>query len=267
MHPNGTIPKSVVPPKKTSSKKSKKLTFQMKRYIDYCEQYYFLHDMGFPTVEQAALALSYDQTAIRYYLSCKVVQEALSNRGLPWNSVGSRTGRSLTHEQLATALTVMNFTDDRSINEKLEELGVLPQQYYAWLEDPVFKEFLDKRSNKNLVNARPEAITNLVNLISRKDFRAIQYYLEVTGEFSNRNEVMNVKAVIQKLIETVQKHVKDPEILGAIAKDMLNATPSLAQGVQVALDSHASETQLAVASETEAIKEKSMINVNLLKGG
>lgn len=233
----------------------KKFTQKMRNYISYCERFYFMNNGGFPSVEQAALALNLTQAEITTFLEEKIVQDALTKRGLPWQSVGSRTGRDLTGEQIATAITVMNFADDRSLDEKLEELGVLPQQYYAWLEDPVFHDFLTRRANKNLAHARPEALTGLAQLIKNRDFAAIKFYLEATGEFGNhQQEIINLKVAIQKLIEIVQTHIKDPTTLAAIAQDILKAIPNVSQSVEVDLSSRQLEGTTSEDRIIEALR-------------
>lgn len=209
----------------------RKLGQKERKFIEYCERFYFLENYGFPTPEQAAVALQYSVTEIQFFLQNQTVQRALDKRGLPWQTAGAQ-GTELTPTQVAAAITVCNFADSRSEQVKLSELGVLPQQYYGWLNDPTFFKYVNDLANRNLKNVRPAAMTEFAKLVRSGDLNALKYYFEVTGEFKQQ-EVLNVQVVIQRLIESVQRWVKDPELLAAIANDMLSAAPVVAENVEV----------------------------------
>jgi hypothetical protein len=214
----------------------RKLGVKEKNFISYCERFYFLEDRGFPTPEQAALALSYSVSEIHFFLQNRTVQEALESRGLNWH-VAEKQSKNLSPTQVACAITVMNFADIRSNERKLSDLGVLPQQWQAWLNDPIFKSYLNSVADRNLENIRPEAITEFIKLVRQGDFQALKYYFEVTGEFSQNNQqILNLQVVIQRIIEAVQEEVKDAAILGRISQKILAAAPIAADGVQVNLD-------------------------------
>lgn len=212
----------------------RKISHRERKYIAYCEEYYFVNNYGFPTNEQAAVALGYSPAEVAVFLQNIQTQKALDRRGLPWRTAltdSIQGNNKLTPIQMAVAITVSNFADDRHINEKLSELGVLPAQYYVWLNDPNFQSFVNKLADRNLEIVRPEAVASFNKLIRDGDFAAIKYYFEVTGQFSTP-EIHNIQILVQKLVESVQRHVKDPEILAAISRDILGAAP-VAGSIQV----------------------------------
>ena len=174
-----------------------------------------------PTVEEVTAHLrtkrpNIRQTSVNYYLMRQPVVKALDDRGIPWRQ---HSREELTDQQVAAALTVMNFADERSISDKLDQLGINSSAYYAWLNDPVFKNFVDNLSDQNLVNIRPTAIAEFTKLVNKGDWQAIKYYLDVTGTIQN-NEQPQSEQLLRTIVEIIQRHVKDPEIILAIAQDI-----------------------------------------------
>lgn len=205
-----------------------KLTARERRYINYCERFYFLENGGFPNNEIAAHELGYSVADVNYFLQNKKVVKALERRGLPWNQASAET--DITPIQQAAAITVMNVADKRSIDQKLEDLGVNPTQYYGWLNAPHYKAFVNRLADNNLNNLRPEAVAAFVQKVRQGDFKFLKLYFEMTGE-AQAPQMASLQATVQKLIEAVQRHVPDPIILAAIAKDVQGAAPVAPTGI------------------------------------
>lgn len=211
---------------------SRKLGMKERTYINFCDQYYHENSV-FPTPDTAAAQLNYHLTEINYFLTNKQVQEALERRGLPWKFAQQET--LLSPIQLAAAITVLNFADTRHITTKLEELGVTTEQYYAWLSHPPFRRFVERVSERNLEILKPEAITAFSQLVRNGDFNAIKYYFELTG-VSQSPEILNAKLLVQRLIDSVNKHVKDPATLVKIGKDLWGTLPGGTGGATVEIE-------------------------------
>lgn len=201
----------------------RKLSHKEKRFIQYCEWYFHFNNHKFPTKEEAQAHLKYDMPEIQAFLAKPAVQAALTMRGLPWQGQGLEG--TLDYEQMAAALTVTNFADTRPDKTKLEEIGISPTAYQAWLKNPAFKAFVDKQTEHNRQNIRSSAINNLAKHVHNGNFNAIKYYLESTGEFQ-RESVEDLQYMIQRLIDIIQRHVKDPETLRAIAEEIRDASPN-----------------------------------------
>ena len=200
------------------------LTGAEKQLINYYEAYFFLRKRV-PTLEEVVnhLKKTYPKTnhlSVNYYLQRKLVRKALDDRGIPFEE-GMRG--ELTPTQTAAAITVMNFADERSIEDKLAQLGINATQYYAWLNQPEFKSFVDSLADNNLKNIRPTAIAEFTKKINSGDWNAIKYWMHTTGELAQDKEI-SAKVLVPLLIEIIQKHVKDPAILSAIAEDVKNVT-------------------------------------------
>lgn len=155
-------------------------------------------------------------TALNYYLNRAPVKKALRDRGIPFEQ---HTQDELTPQQMAAAITVMNFADERSTSEKLDQLGLNESQYYAWLNDPTFNNFVNSLADQNKVNIRPAAVAEFSKLIHKGDWNAIKYYLDITGEFKS-SETPQSEVLIRMFVEIIQRHVKDPDIITAIAMDV-----------------------------------------------
>lgn len=135
----------------------------------------------------------------------------------------------LSPKQQAAIALITNFHDKRDKATKLASIGCSLEEYNGWMNDTAFYNAINIRSDAVLGNVGVDANIGLANLIQKEDFRAIKFYFEITGKASSP-EAINVKQTMQVLIEAVQKHVKDPAVLQAIAAEV-NQVRAI-QGVQ-----------------------------------
>jgi hypothetical protein len=135
----------------------------------------------------------------------------------------------LTDKQLATAMCILNVADTRSIQEKLRTLGVPEATYYGWTKSKVFQEFMETQMEDMFGDAMPLAHRALISKVVNGDMRAIKLFYELTGRYkSQENEtVQNVKILVLRLIEILQRHIKDPVILQAVAEEIKGAIPEI----------------------------------------
>lgn len=195
------------------------ITGKERKLVDYYELLWFMRQQV-PTVQQAADYLSFKVTEVNYFLTRRPVIKALEDRGIPWKQ---HTQSELTTTQIATAITLSNFADDRTREEKLDQLGVNPQQFYAWLNDPQFKNLIETLADENVKNIKPTALAEFTRLINQGDWQAIKYYLETTGALRN-NDAPQSEQLLKMIVEIIQRHVQDPAIIIAIAQDIKNAS-------------------------------------------
>lgn len=191
------------------------MTKKEKELVNFYELQWALRT-NVPTIEEVAQYLKLSQVTVNYYLQRAPVIKALKQRGIPYQQ---HTQEDLTATQVATAVTMMNFADTRSNDEKLDQLGINATQYQAWLKDPQFKNLIDNLADQNLRNIKPVAIGELTKKINQGDWNAVKYYLDTTGALVN-NEAPQSEQLIMMIIEIIQKHVPDPEIIVAIAQDI-----------------------------------------------
>lgn len=126
----------------------------------------------------------------------------------------------LSAEQLAAANLLLDFSDNRSHAAKLKSIGVSTTRYNNWLRNAEFAAYLRERAEQLVDNTGHEAHTSLLRQVQRGNMQAIQYYNQLTGRFTPGAETqMNVAAVMIRIVEAVQRHVKDPEVIRAIAQE------------------------------------------------
>lgn len=198
------------------------LTPAEKELINFYElQWHLRHRV--PSVEEVVTHLrkKYSKirtTSVNYYLNRQPVRKALETRGIPFES---HTRDDLSQVQVAAAITVMNMADERSIADKLDQLGINTSQYYAWLNDPQFKNLIDSLADQNLTNIRPAAIAEFTKKINQGDWNAIKFWLETTGELQ-RSDAPQSETILRMIVEVIQEHVKDPDTMIAIANGLKN---------------------------------------------
>jgi hypothetical protein len=137
------------------------------------------------------------------------------------------TDYPLTAEQLAAANLLLDFSDSRSQAAKLKEIGVSTTKYNNWLRNPEFAAYLRERAEQLVDNTGHEAHTALLKQVQRGNMSAITYYNQMTGRFTpGQEQQMNVAAILVRVVEAVQRHVKDPEVIRAIATEFNDIIPT-----------------------------------------
>lgn len=146
---------------------------------------------------------------------------ALQNRGIdPPPTLQENLKSQLTAHQFAAISLLTNFDDKRSRATKLRELGITPTRWSGWMKKPLFREYYLSIGKQSFEDAIGTAHEGLIKAMERGDTAAIKYYMEITDRYSETNSMIhNVKYMMAQLIECVQRHVKDPEALRAIAHD------------------------------------------------
>lgn len=155
-------------------------------------------------------------------------RRALTNRGirLPKGSgdeveESATDITSITQQQTAAVLTVVNFADKRTRNVKLRDLGISVSTWNGWLKDEAFRNFYFSQASKQFGDALPAAQEALIRAMESGKVEGIKYYMELMGKgpASAESSGHNVRLVIQRLVEVLQLHIQDPDMLGAIGLD------------------------------------------------
>jgi len=134
---------------------------------------------------------------------------------------------SLTPVQYAAAHTYMNTNDTRSLKTKLLDLGVTTGQFNAWMKAKYFKEYIAQLANELFGGSLPIAHRALLAKVAQGDIRAIKLYYDKYGfgaDMQTSNEG-DLRQVVMKLVEVVQTHVKDQDVLRQIARDFEESMP------------------------------------------
>ena len=142
--------------------------------------------------------------------------EAMTLRG-----VGFSSEQGLTPQQSAVLNILENFSDARSLTAKLKDAGVSRTQFNGWLNDPLFRDFYERRIESHLKIAHASALSTIITNAENGDQRAAEKVLEINGRYNPQNaELQSARAVVQALVEAIQQHVKDPDTVQAILADV-----------------------------------------------
>lgn len=195
-----------------------------KKILPWVETYWHNHKR-YPSDTDLCTRFGFDSLDLQRLHSSKFYDECLRVRGI------TRDTSHLTDKQVAAISLITNFSDVRPNAAKLAAIGVTPEEYNGWLSNPEFKNQLTLRADDILDNVYPEAQAALAKKVKTGDVNALKFYYEITGRATSP-EAVNLKLTMVRIIEAVQKHVKDPEILQAIASEINAVAPVAEQTVR-----------------------------------
>ena len=178
----------------------------------FCEQQWFLSGK-LPTPEQLSQTFNLSHKKLNELLI--KLKGSFEERGMPVIE-----GRSLTPEQITLANTMLNLADQRSNRKKLQDAGVTPTKWDGWMQDPDMKEYMMTRSKQILEGALPDAHLALVENVKRGDLGSLKFYYEVSGFYTGKENQIDVRQILNKVLEILMIHVTDPEVLKKISRDL-----------------------------------------------
>lgn len=173
----------------------------------------------YPTDGEIAAKFGLSTEQIWMLHQSKFYENCLKSRGI------SREQGDLTPEQVAAITLITNFSDTRPTSVKMASIGVTEEELNGWYSNSTFQRELAARADDILENVFPEAQAQLARQIKKGNFPALKFYYEITGR-AQSPEVVNIKAAMTRLVEAVQKHVKDPQIIQAIGLEMQGILPT-----------------------------------------
>lgn len=147
------------------------------------------------------------------------VRVAMANRGISV-PIGDEFPTELTQEQLACVSVILDWSDRRSHSAKLKSMGVTATKWAGWMKNSIFRDYVHSLSTRNLEDALHVAHEGLVNATSKGSVEAIKYYMELTGRYTaDSGQMANFKVMVQRMVESIQRHVKDQDVIRLIAAD------------------------------------------------
>jgi hypothetical protein len=198
---------------------NKKLSDRAVDVVNFIEQTFWLTG-GMPTYEVIAEKTG---ESVKYVESVveknPLARKALVVRGV--NLEKSEAAARLTSQQLMAANLALNAHDKRTLREKLDLLGISSQQWHAWLRQPGFSTYMSKRAEAAFQGNDHAAYAALAQNIDENDLNAVKFHFEMRGKYKQQLDInFNVQEVVMHIVEIVAKHVKDPDIIIAIAEEI-----------------------------------------------
>lgn len=170
-----------------------------------------------PTVKEVADSWAkFDRAVVARAMGTAEIKQALSLRGVEWDSK-----QGLTSEQMMALKILQNPADGRSTQAKLATVGISMARYRAWMRNPLFKQLMSEQAELNLGDAEQMALNRIISNAEAGDQKAAEKILEMTGRWNPQaQEVQNAKQVVLTVIEAVQKHVTDKDVLRSIMSEI-----------------------------------------------
>lgn len=148
-------------------------------------------------------------------------------QALEYRGVTADVDSGLSMEQQMAILKLTDFTDQRTTNVKLKELGIPLPRYQAWMKHPLFAEMIRQRTEQQLADAPSIALNKLMANMERGDQRAIEKVLEITGRYNPaQQQIEDVRTILVRIVEAIIRNVPDPEQRRAIMNDISAVTES-----------------------------------------
>lgn len=127
----------------------------------------------------------------------------------------------ITSRQMAAASVMLNLTDRRSDEKKLRDIGVSTEEFSNWMLNRNFAQYMVQRSEQMISNSVHEAHMGLLRGVRQGNTASIKLYYELTGRYNpNEESNVNVRLVIGRVLEAIQKHVRDPNVLNSLAVEL-----------------------------------------------
>lgn len=167
-------------------------------------------------------------------------KKSLNARGIPVDN------SSLTSRQMAAASLMLNVVDRRSDEKKLRDLGISTEEWSTWMQNKNFAKYMQDRSEALVANSLHEAHMGLMRGVRQGNTSAISLYYKLTGRYDpDQENQINVRLLIGKILEAIQRHVRDPEVLNRLAVEMS----------QLAIEAGSPVGQNTIVPQNETMRE------------
>lgn len=148
---------------------------------------------------------------------------SMESRGINYN-IGPgdlADALDLTSRQQIAVAAILNLADRRSDEKKLRDLGISTEEWSNWIQNNSFAEYLRRRSETLINNSMHDAHIGLLRGIRAGNTKSISLYYEMTGRYNPQgDENVNLRMFVSRVLEAIQKHVRDPETLNSIALEL-----------------------------------------------
>lgn len=214
-----TVPSKEVEPSKPT------LTSLQVSILSFVEQV-FWEEGHLPTAEAVSEELNCRVQTCRETFKNETFISALVTKGIPAEQLVTpgkllKQSKALSPKQILVANLMLNVHDNRSQREKLSWAQVSSQQYHAWLRQPAFVEFVNKRAEQMFGASDHLAYRSLIKNVTAGDPKSLDLFFRMRGIYNpSLNVNININAVLQQVVEVISRNVKDPLILDAIAGEL-----------------------------------------------
>jgi hypothetical protein len=142
--------------------------------------------------------------------------EVMKHRGIEWADP-----RGLTTKQHYALMIICQPLTNEPLSRRLKKAGISQTEYNNWMRDPIFSGLVREQTEAIIKGSQHLAHEALIKGLDKGDLNAVKYYNEMTGRYNPAKEQQaDIAVVLTQVIEIIQRNVKDPAVLQAIARDM-----------------------------------------------
>lgn len=214
-----TVPSTVPEPSKPT------LTSLQVSILAFVEQVFWESGV-LPTPEAVSEELTCRASTVVDTFVNETFRAALVTKGIPVESLVTpgklikSPSKALSPQQILVANLMLNVHDNRSQREKLAWAKVSSQKYHAWLRQPAFVEFINKRAEQMFSSSDHLAYRSLIKNVTAGDPKSLDLFFRMRGIYNpSLNVNLNINAVLTQIIEIVSRHVP-PDVMTTIANEL-----------------------------------------------
>lgn len=179
-----------------------------------------------------------DDNFLENFKRNQLVAKSFKARGIVYPAAQDK----LTDEQMHAIAAMLDPYDRRSDQKKLADIGITTRQWATWLLDDEFAAYVQDRSERLLANTTFEAHRGVLKGARNGNVAAAKLHYEITGRHRpNEEQQIDIRRVLHTFIEIIQRYVKDPVMMHAIAMDLSSvaSAESLSTGLSNQMMSNA----------------------------
>lgn len=153
------------------------------------------------------------------FASHPLVTKSMKYRGIIYPAMED----VLSAEQMSAVAAMLDYTDRRSDEKKLRDVGITTRQWSAWMLNDNFAEYLSQRSERMLAASQFEAHKGLIKGVRNGNVASVKLFNEMSGRHNpEADNNVNIRVLMYSFIEILQKYVKDPVVMHQISTEMMN---------------------------------------------
>lgn len=195
--------------------------FMTETFLDmmhYVERYHATQGVA-PDDKQMLRRFNIAEPLLEEFKVDPLVQKSLKVRGINYPSAKD----FLNDRQLAAIATMTNYTDRRSDEKKLRDIGISAREWATWLIDENFATYLHERAERMFKGSQHEAHLGLIKGMRNGNVAAVKLYNEMSGRYNPEAENnFNIRILLGGILEILQSEINDPVALQRIATKMMN---------------------------------------------
>lgn len=175
---------------------------------------YLEHGM-FPVLADVQKRSGVRANTIARMLDTDEMLDLLEYRGIAFDAE-----QELSYEQ-NTVLTLLADPSAGTLPSVLKRAGVPRPRFEAWMRQPAFARARKEIAEKALANSQAMLVEGVVRKAEVGDLNAIKLGLAMTGRYDpDTKKVQDARQVVLVIVESVIRHVADPDVRAAILADV-----------------------------------------------